>query len=188
MRTLLRISRAIDKLLIALGRVGAYALLCLMVVVMFDVVSRRFANIGSTRLQEAEWHFHTIAIMLSLGLAYVTESHVRIDLFHASMSERSRAWIELLGGLFLLLPFCAFAGYYATQLAWTSYIRGEVSQSVDGLPFRFAIKAMLPLGIYLVGLAGISRMIVALAQIVRPELLPPKHHIKSVDSAPMETH
>ncbi len=190
MRTLLKISRAIDALLVALGRIGSYALLGLMVTVMFDVVTRRFANLGSTRLQEAEWHFHTILIMLSLGLAYVKESHVRIDVLHAAMSLRKKAWIELLGGLFLLMPFCAFAGYFATELAWTSYVRGEVSQSVDGLPFRFAIKAMLPLGIYLVALAGISRIILSLVQIRRPDLLPepfPAGPPSEADSPAMET-
>lgn len=173
MRMLLKISRAIDALLSALGKVGSFALLFLMITVMFDVVTRRFANLGSTRLQEAEWHFHTILIMLSLGLAYIKESHVRIDLLHAGLSPRRKAWIELLGGLFLLMPFCAFAGYFTTSFAWTSYIRGEVSQSIDGLPFRFAIKAMMPLGIYLLALAGVSRMILAFLQLKRPELVPP---------------
>ncbi|WP_417280080.1 TRAP transporter small permease subunit [Celeribacter sp.] len=190
MRSLLKISRAIDALLVALGKIGSFALLGLMITVMFNVVTRRFANLGSTRLQEAEWHFHTILIMLSLGLAYIKDSHVRIDLIHATLSPRKKAWIELLGGLFLLLPFCGFAGYFATQLAWTSYIRGEVSQSVDGLPFRFAIKAMLPLGIYLVTLAGISRISLALITLRRPDLLPPpptSHMPHTTDAAVMET-
>ena len=168
MASLLALSRAIDTLLERLGRIGAFALLGLTIVVMFDVVTRRFMNIGSTQLQEAEWHLHTILIMLFLGLTYVKNGHVRIDLVRERLSERKKAWIELLGCLFLLMPFCIIVGYFATRFAWTSYIRHEVSQSVDGLPYRFAIKAMLPLGIYLLALAGLSRMIVSLDQILRP--------------------
>lgn len=169
MTHLLALSRAIDALLERLGRFGSFALLGLTVVVIFDVVTRRFMNVGSTQLQEAEWHLHTILIMLYLGLAYVKDVHVRIDLVRERLSERKKAWIELFGCLFLLMPFCLFVGYYATQFAWTSYIRHEVSQSVDGLPYRFAIKTMLPLGIYLLALAGLSRIIVNLDRILRSD-------------------
>ena len=168
MARLLAFSRSIDAFLDRLGRIGSFALLGLTIIVIFDVVTRRFMNIGSTQLQEAEWHLHTILIMLCLGLAYVKNAHVRIDLVREHLSENRKAWIELLGCLFLLMPFCAFVGYHATHFAWTSYVRNEVSQSVDGLPFRFAIKAMLPIGIYLLTLAGISRILVSLVTIVRP--------------------
>ncbi|THF55306.1 MULTISPECIES: TRAP transporter small permease subunit [Phyllobacteriaceae] len=166
MSTLMALSRAIDTLLERLGRIGSLALLGLIGVVIFDVVTRRFMNIGSTQLQEGEWHLHTVLIMLYLGLAYVKNVHVRIDLVRERLSERKQAWIELLGCLLLLMPFCIVVGYHATHFAWTSYIRHEVSQSVDGLPYRFAIKAMLPLGIYLLALAGISRIIVSLNTIL----------------------
>lgn len=169
MRTMLKISNGIDAVLIALAKIASFALLGLIVVVFFDVTSRRFFQMGSTQLQEAEWHLHTILIMFFLGTTYIYNRHVRVDLVSANFSPRGCAVVEVLGILFLLLPFCALTGYYATNFAYTSFIRNEVSQSVDGLPFRWAIKSMLPLGIYLLALAGISRALRAIVSLRDPE-------------------
>ncbi|MGR3376545.1 TRAP transporter small permease subunit [Salipiger abyssi] len=168
MSPLLKLSAALDAVLNAISRVASYALLALVVVVVFDVATRRFFQMGSTQLQEAEWHLHTILIMGVLGTTYIHNRHVRIDLLHAGFSPRTRALVELAGILLLLLPFCAVTGYYAVNFAWTSFIRGEVSQSIDGLPFRWAIKSMLPLGITLVALAGLSRVLRSIAALADP--------------------
>lgn len=168
MKLLLAISDGIDALLTGLGKIAAFALLGLIVVVVFDVTTRRLFGMGSTQLQEAEWHLHTILIMFFLGTTFVYNRHVRIDLVSSRFSPRTSAAVELLGILLLLLPFCAVTGYYATNFAHTSFVRNEVSQSVDGLPFRWAIKSMLPLGIYLLALAGISRAMRAMAALADP--------------------
>ena len=84
------------------------------------------------------------------------------------VSPRGKALVEIFGVLFLVLPFCAVTGYFATKFAYTSFIRNEVSQSIDGLPFRWAIKSMLPLGLYLLALAGISRGCRAIAALSDP--------------------
>jgi TRAP-type mannitol/chloroaromatic compound transport system permease small subunit len=168
MQFLLKVSAAIDALLNGLGRVAAYALLGLIVVVVFDVTTRRFFQMGSTQLQEAEWHLHTILIMFFLGVTFIHNRHVRIDLVHSRLSPRGQAVVELLGILLLVFPFCAVTGFYATKFAYTSFIRNEVSQSIDGLPFRWAIKSMLPLGIYLLALAGVSRACRSIAALISP--------------------
>ncbi|MAE90622.1 MAG: C4-dicarboxylate ABC transporter permease [Pelagibaca sp.] len=168
MSPLLKLSAAIDAVLNTIARIAAFALPALVVVVVFDVVTRRFLQMGSTQLQEAEWHLHTILIMGVLGTAYIHDRHVRIDLLHATFSPRGKALVELLGILLLVFPFCAVTGYYATNFALTSFTRGEVSQSIDGLPYRWAIKSMLPLGIYLVALAGLSRACRSAAALIDP--------------------
>lgn len=168
MNILLAISSLIDRLLTGLGRIASYALLLLIVTVVFDVLTRRFFNMGSTQLQEAEWHFHTILIMFFLGTTYIFDQHVRVDLAYATFRPRTRALVELLGILLLLLPFCVVTGYFAYNFAHTSYVRNEVSQSIDGLPYRWAIKSLLPLGLLLLGLAGISRALRAVAVLIDP--------------------
>ncbi|EHA17533.1 TRAP transporter small permease subunit [Halomonas sp. HAL1] len=170
MKTMLKISNGIDALLISLGKTASFALLGLIVVVVFDVVTRRLFQMGSTQLQEAEWHLHTILIMCFLGATYIYDQHVRIDLVSGTFSPKRRALVELLGILLLLLPFCAVTGYYATNFAYTSFVRNEVSQSIDGLPYRWAIKSMLPLGIYLLALAGISRALRAIVAMSSPKI------------------
>ncbi|MBB3139868.1 TRAP transporter small permease subunit [Halomonas organivorans] len=169
MRALLKISDGIDALLNGLSKVASFALLGLIVVVVFDVTTRRLFQMGSTQLQEGEWHLHTILIMCFLGVTYIHNQHVRVDLVSGTFSSKGRELVELLGILLLLLPFCAVTGYYATDFAYTSFVRNEVSQSIDGLPYRWAIKSMLPLGIYLLALAGVSRGIRALVALIDPK-------------------
>ncbi|WP_108260569.1 TRAP transporter small permease subunit [Mangrovicoccus ximenensis] len=166
--SLLAVSDGIDSVLNAIGRGASYALLGLIAVVMWDVTSRRLFGMGSTRLQEAEWHLHTVLIMCFLGVAFIHNRHVRIDLVFSRLGPRGKAAVELLGILLLLLPFCAVTGYYAWNFAHTSFVRNEVSQSIDGLPFRWAIKSFLPLGLALLALAGISRGLRAAAALADP--------------------
>ncbi|MDE0718889.1 MAG: TRAP transporter small permease subunit, partial [Rhodospirillaceae bacterium] len=59
-----------------------------MIVIIFDVVSRRFFVLGSTKLQELEWHLHTVLFIFCLGYAFLPNAHVRIDLFRSRISNR----------------------------------------------------------------------------------------------------
>jgi TRAP-type mannitol/chloroaromatic compound transport system permease small subunit len=97
--------------------------------------------------------------------------HVRVDLFYGWASEKTRLWIDLLGGIFFLAPMCALMIYITWPwflLAWNS---GEMSTNAGGL-MRWPAKLMLPLGFALLlmqGLAEIAKCIMALFFGVRRE-------------------
>ena len=91
-------------------------------VTIFDVVTRRFFVLGSTYLQEAEWHLHAVIVMLALGYAYLRNRQVRIDIFRAKWPPRRQAFVELIGCLLFMLPFTLILVYYGSNfshLAWT---------------------------------------------------------------------
>ena len=80
MKTLLRISDALERFVVGVGRLAAWSFVLLVVVIMFDVITRRFFAMGSVKLQEMEWYLHALLFLMCLGLGYVHNTHVRIEI------------------------------------------------------------------------------------------------------------
>lgn len=156
MDLLIRISDGLDRVLTRAGRIAAWAGVCLVAVTIFDVITRRFLVLGSTKLQEAEWHFHVILFALCLAYAYMKDTHVRIDLFRDRLPARAQWWIELAGCLLFLLPYCALVVYFSVDFAAKSFAQNEISSSATGLTHRWIIKSFIPVGFGLLALAGIA--------------------------------
>lgn len=148
------------------GQLAAWSFLLLVGVVIFDVVTRRFLVLGSTKLQELEWHIHTFLFCFTLGAGYVRNVHVRVDLVRERLGPRSQALIEILGILFLLLPFLALMIHYGYAFALKAYVEGEVSSAGTGLGHRWVVKAFVPAGLCLLLLAAIARLLLAVDELL----------------------
>ena len=156
MRYLLRVERVLNSATTWVGRIGAWISVPLMIIIIFDVITRRFLVLGSTKLQEGEWHLHGALFLLCLGFAYLKHAHVRISLVHERFSPRTQRWIEFVGCLIFAIPYCAIVFYFALDFVERSWNLNEASDSATGLPYRWAIKAFLPAGMLLLGLASIA--------------------------------
>lgn len=125
----------------------------LMVVICFDIVTRKLGfqlpGLGSTRLQELEWHLHTILFSAWLGWCYVLNAHPRVDTATAALPLRKRAWIELTGALAFALPYAAIVAWLGIGFVGASYATGEGSEAVIGLPQRWIIKGLFVFGLWL---------------------------------------
>ena len=154
MQALARLGDGLARIAIAAGRLGSWACVPLVVLILVDVISRRFFGTGSTMLQELEWHFHAVLFLLCLGYAYIRNAHVRIDLVREHMTERGRNLLELLGFLFVLLPFCAIMIWYSADIAWRAFEQGEGSPNPGGTTHWWIIKSAVPVGLLLLLLAG----------------------------------
>lgn len=163
MRALVRLADILDAIVTWAGRIGAWVSIALMAVIIFDVVTRRFLVLGSTKLQEGEWHLHAILFLMCIGATYIKDAHVRIDLVRENLSLRMQRWIELIGCLIFLIPYCIIVLYFAIDFVDRSWSINEASDSATGLPHRWAIKAFLPVGFTLMLMAGIT---IALRKIV----------------------
>ena len=156
MRYLLRVEGVLNSVATWVGRIGAWISVPLMIIIVFDVITRRFLVLGSTKLQEGEWHMHGVLFLLCLGFAYLRNAHVRISLVHERFSPTTQRWIEFIGCLIFAMPYCAIVFYFAIDFVERSWAVGEASDSATGLPYRWAIKAFLPAGMLLLGLATIA--------------------------------
>ncbi len=154
MRTLLGVSEAIDGILSFIARLFGWCFILMVVVICFDVITRKFGfqlelfgiDLGSTRLQELEWHLHAALFLTWIAFCYVKNAHVRIDVFTSGLSARKQAWLELFGCLFFALPYVGVALPYAWDFFGDSFRQMESSPAPNGLPARFIIKFFLFFG------------------------------------------
>ncbi|UWR38410.1 TRAP transporter small permease subunit [Sulfitobacter sp. W074] len=167
-RTLLCAANLSDKVVSGFVPVAKIAAMVLLVTTIFDLVSRRFFVLGSTRLQEMEWHMHVVLFALCLGYAYAKDRHVRIDLFHLGFGARRKWMIEIFGIVFLALPYLLLLLYFSAQFFWQSFVIDEPSKAALGIPHRWIIKFFLPLGIGLLIVATLGVFCRALAGLLLP--------------------
>jgi TRAP-type mannitol/chloroaromatic compound transport system permease small subunit len=158
------LSNAIDALLARIAHFFGWLFFALVAVIVFDVITRKFGfqlsifgvDLGSTRLQELEWHLHSMLFLTWLGYAYVKNAHVRIDIFTGNLSQRKQAWLELIGCVAFALPYLLVAIPYAHSFFMTALLQNEGSPTPNGLPWRWIPKGFLYLGFLTVLLAVIS--------------------------------
>lgn len=149
--------RALERGIVWLGALVAWiTLVPLIAVSVYDMIGRQFFHVGSTRLQELEWHLFLTVVMLCLGYAYLRDAHVRIDLVRDRLALRTRSWIELLGCLLVVVPFCMVLIVHGGELALNAFATTERARAPLGLPMRWIIKSTLPVGGLLLLLAGLS--------------------------------
>jgi TRAP-type mannitol/chloroaromatic compound transport system permease small subunit len=160
MQGLLWLGERIDRVLERIAEFFAWAFIFCIVTIVFDVLSRKagyqIPGLGSTRLQELEWHFHGVLFCTWLGWAYVKNTHVRIDVFTGHLDKRRQAWLELLGCLIFALPYLWVALPFAEEFFSTSLRQLEGSSAPNGLGWRFIIKGFLYFGFISVAAATIS--------------------------------
>ncbi|MEQ8354382.1 MAG: TRAP transporter small permease subunit [Kiloniellaceae bacterium] len=184
MELLLRVSEGLDRGITKIGKVAAWAGLALILITIFDVVTRRFLVLGSTKLQEAEWHFHVILFSLCLGYAYLKDSHVRIDLLRENLNERVQWWIEVAGCLLFLLPYCALIVWFGIDFVERSFATSEISASATGLTHRWLIKSMIPIGFGVLALSAVAILLRKFVELFGPEELRTK--VQEIEEAEIE--
>jgi len=143
------------------GKLVSWLVLTMVLLVSYDVAMRYFFLSGSVALQEMEWHLFSLIFLIGAAYTFKHDDHVRLDLFYKSkfMDDIRRAWINLFGSLFLLLPFCILIIVTAWPFVYQSYIHLEGSPDPGGLPYRWILKASIPLGFTLLLLQGVSDII-----------------------------
>lgn len=168
MRALLAFSRLIDRLLALLAAVGGWAIVALIAVVCYGVVTRYFslpkpAGLNSTMIQESQYWLHSYAIVLVIGFAYLRDAHVRIDLLRDRLGARGKLRVEVLGLLVFLLPYAALGVWLCLPYARQSFRTGEISPSLTGLTHLWILKSGLVVLFALLFLAALSSLIRAVA-------------------------
>jgi TRAP-type mannitol/chloroaromatic compound transport system permease small subunit len=175
MELLLRASNAINKVMDKIATAFGWLFLALTAVIVFDVLSRNFGfqlpRMGSTRLQELEWHIHTALFCFWLGFAYIKNAHVRIDVAFTNAEPRTKAWAELLGCVIFALPYTLVALYFSADFTWISFVTNEGSPSANGLPWRWIPKSFITFGLLLLLFAVVSVMLRAIVHLFGPDQL-----------------
>ena len=158
MRALLRLSAAIDKLNEWVGKSAAWLGLAAVLVCTGNAVARYAFNVGSNAWLELQWYFNAAVFLLIAGYALKRDEHVRIDVVAGRLSERAQAWIDILGGLFMLLPAMLIIAWYSWPSLVNSFAIREYSSDPGGL-IRWPVRVLIPIAFTLLALQGVSEII-----------------------------
>jgi TRAP-type mannitol/chloroaromatic compound transport system permease small subunit len=128
-----------------LGNITAILMLLVMINVFLDVILRYFFNTGSIALQELEWHIFAVMFLFGICYALNQESHVRVDFIYDNFSIKRKAMINIIGTIFMLIPFALLIIFGSYEYVYDAYEIGEISEDPGGLTHRWIIKFMIPL-------------------------------------------
>ncbi len=161
----------IDTLTKRVGFIASILAIALALLVSYDASMRYLFSSGSIALQEIEWHIFDIIFLLGLSYALKHDKHVRVDIFFVNYSKETKAIVEILSMLFLLIPFSIFFLQGSLDITIQSYLQHEISSDPGGLKYRFIIKGVLFLSFILLTLQAISEIIKAYNKIENRRLL-----------------
>lgn len=157
--------RLVDRINEKIGVLTSWLTALLVLVVSYDVVVRYLFGESSVGLQELEWHIFALIFLVSAAYTLKVDEHVRVDVFYTRLSSKRKAWINLLGSIFLLIPFCIIVIISSQDFVLNSFRVSETSPDAGGLPARYILKAFIPISFFLLLLEGISLAFKSFVQI-----------------------
>jgi TRAP-type mannitol/chloroaromatic compound transport system permease small subunit len=162
MRPLLALSGAIDLLNEKIGYVCNWLVLAACVVSAGNAMIRYAFGYSSNGWLELQWYMFAILVMFGASYTFKRNEHVRVEIFYLILSERGQLWLDLIGTLFFLIPSCLLLSYLSWPFFYQSYIVGEISSNAGGL-VRWPIKFVVPAGLVMLALQGVSEVIKRIA-------------------------
>jgi len=150
------------------GKGVAWVVLAMVILVSYDVAMRYFFRSGSVGLQELEWHLFSIIFLIGGAYTLKHDDHVRLDLIYRSrfMDDYRRAWLNLIGSVLFLIPFCVLIIICSWPFLSQSFIYSESSPDAGGLTHRWLLKSAIPAGFGLLLIHGIGDAIRNLLRIM----------------------
>ena len=158
MRPMLAFARAIDALNDRVGRAVAWLVLAAVLLSSGNAVSRYALNLSSNAWLEIQWYLFSAIFLLAAGYTLQRNGHVRIDVVSGRLSPRARAWIDIFGTTFFLMPMALIILYLSWPMFLQSFVGNEISSDAGGL-VRWPVKLLMPVGFALLVLQGVSEMV-----------------------------
>ncbi len=158
-----RVAAAMEALIDAAGRLTMWLALAMIALVATNVLLRYSMSLGSVWAQELEWHLLAAMIMLGMSHALQRGEDVRVDLFYARFDATTKWWVDLAS---LLLLFAIAAIFFRLSLPYVAqaWAIGERSNDPGGIPWRWAVKSLIPAGFGLIALHAVAATIRLLAR------------------------
>ncbi len=154
----------IERVVDLIGRATSWLALVIVVLMAVNVVLRYLFSIGSVWAQELEWHLLAPLILFGIPYALLKGDHVRVDVLFEKFTPLRQQYVEVVSqalGIAIALLFLWLSFAYVQQ----SYSIGETSSDPGGLPYRWILKSVLPLGFALLALQSIATLIGVVAKI-----------------------
>lgn len=142
-----------------MGHVVCWANAALIAAIIAQVTLRYGFGAGQVMLEELQWHLYALAVMMSVSYAQATNSQIRVDVIATRLSQRTLRFWEIFGVLVFVLPFVAVIFIHSLDFVAEAWRVNERSDAPLGLPWRWAIKSVIPASFALLGLAATTRLV-----------------------------
>jgi len=162
MTPLLSLSRVIDSISTFMGKSTMWLILATTLISAGNAIVRKAFDISSNGLLEIQWYLFAAVFMLGAGYGFLKNSHVRIDFISNRLTDRTRNWVDLLGIVLVLFPFCVLMIVLSWPVFVSAYNNGEMSQNAGGL-IRWPSYLLVPVGFALLMMQGVSELIKRIA-------------------------
>jgi TRAP-type mannitol/chloroaromatic compound transport system permease small subunit len=146
---LLKLEKFFNKFADIIGTITAIAMVLMILNVFYDVIMRYFFKSGSIAMQEMEWHLFSVIILLGISYTLKEDGHVRVDLIYDRWSPKKKAMVNMIGAIIFILPIAILVGHSSINNAYEAYLSMEQSGDPGGLPYRWIVKALIPLSFFL---------------------------------------
>ena len=141
------------------GGFCAFLVVLMSVNVFLVVILRYLFGISFIWMQETYVWMHAYIFMLGAGFTYLNDDHVRIDILYKSASPIYRAFVDLIGNIFLLLPFLYIIWTYSFPFVYISWEMNEISREAGGLSMLYLLKIAILLFVILLFIQAVSKII-----------------------------
>mgnify|MGYP000423025620 CR=1 FL=1 len=153
------ICNILNAIVFKVGTAISWLSVLLIAIIVIQVFLRYLFGIIFIQIEELQWHLYAIIIMFGLSYSMVNHSHVRVDIARIHFSTNLQRKIEILGIIFLMVPFIFIVIDFGFDLTMEALRVNERSDSPEGLPYRWIIKAVMPVSFILLLMSCVSRLI-----------------------------
>jgi TRAP-type mannitol/chloroaromatic compound transport system permease small subunit len=181
---LLKLSALIDRVTESIGK-AVYWLVLLSVIVSAGNAAIRYAfDTSSNAWLELQWYLFSAIFLLCAGYALLRNQHVRIDIIAGRLPRKVQLWIDILGGIFFLLPMAIIIMWLSWPYFIESLVRHEVSSNAGGL-IRWPVKLLIPVGFFLLIMQNVSEIIKRVARLrgLIPDFVERAHGVSPEEEA-----
>ncbi len=136
----------------------AWINMLVMLTILTQVTLRYGFHAGEAWVDELIWHLYAF-FMFGLSYAITTDAHIRVDIMHMKFTKKTQRIIEVLGIIFLIMPFTIIILDHSVGWVHHSFVANEFSENTTGLPYRWVVKSLLPISLVLIFIASLSELI-----------------------------
>lgn len=162
-RLCMKLAHTIDRVNHAIGRVLGWLVCALVLIGSYNTLVRYAGRwfgwqASSNAYLELQWYLFSVIFLLGMAYNLRHNAHVRVDVLYGRLSPRAQNWINILGTLLFLIPFCWIMLTLSMKPVVNAWSIREMSPDPGGLP-RYPIKTMIPIAFALLLAQAISETI-----------------------------
>jgi TRAP-type mannitol/chloroaromatic compound transport system permease small subunit len=158
LQALLKLSRGIDTFMTWIGRWISWLIVIAVIISSVNATVRKIFDVSSNSYLELQWVLFSVVFLMCSPWTLLNNEHIKIDIINHLFPLKVRSWIDMIGHVFFLVPFCVILIWTSIPFFLVSYQQNEQSFNANGLP-QWPAKSLIMIGMALLLVQAISEII-----------------------------